>query len=184
MFMKTIFLLIFCLALCPTALFSQNQSNRDTGIEFYRAGNFDKTAEILETVTANDKGDTIAWLYLGAAYVKLGKKQEAVKAFQKSNYSYKDEGSSDFDKKLKVNYKPRASYTDEARQNNISGTIKIAIEYSADGKIGFLFPFQTLPYGLTENTIAAAKAINFEPAMKNGKPVAVVSVVTYIFSIY
>ena len=69
-------------------------------------------------------------------------------------------------------------------RTTFTGEIKIAVEFRADGKLGFVFPFQTLQHGLTQNAVGAASSITFEPAIKNGKPVSVVSVITYGFSIY
>jgi hypothetical protein len=66
----------------------------------------------------------------------------------------------------------------------ITGTVKVPVEYGADGKVGFIIPFQTLPFGLTQASVFAAKGIRFEPAMINGKAVPLVTVVYYNFDIY
>jgi outer membrane biosynthesis protein TonB len=80
--------------------------------------------------------------------------------------------------------KPRARYTDEARYNNVTGTIKIAVEYQADGSIGFTIPVESLPHGLTQNALQSARQIRFQPAVRNGNAVTVVGIVEYTFSIY
>ena len=87
-------------------------------------------------------------------------------------------------KPLQIISKPRASYTDAARQNQTEGTVTLRVVFSADGKIGQVTPANKLPDGLTEQAIAAAREIKFEPAMKNGIPQTVTKLVQYSFFIY
>jgi tetratricopeptide (TPR) repeat protein len=181
--MKRSAIFIILLLYLSIATVAQTSSDRERGIELYRVGDFAKSAETLRSVVENNKKDKLAWLYLGATLLKLGNEKEATKAFRSSGFTFKDSDGS-LDKKLNITHKGPAPYANLARENNISGTIKVAIEFREDGKIGFVFPFTTLPYGLTENAIAAAKEISFEPAEKNGKPVSVVTVLTYSFTIY
>ena len=169
--------------LCAMLGFAQSASATESGIELYRNGEFEKAVEVLERLVRPDSTDKLAWIYLGASYVKLEKRKEATLAFQKSKFTYRD-SLGVFDKNMKVIRMPKAPYTDRARESNVTGTVKIAVEYKADGKVGFVFPIQTLPEGLTDNCVRAARGIEFEPAIKNGKAVDVVSIVTYSFSIY
>lgn len=165
------------------ALSAQNRSVRDQGIELYRAGDFQSAVSALRSVVDTDKADKLAWIYPGAALLKSRDAKGAAKSFRNSNFTYKDEGET-LDQNVKVIRKPRARFTDRARQNMVTGTVKIAVEFGADGRIGFIFPFQTLPEGLADQAISAAKDIDFEPAVHSGKPVSVVTIVTYTFSIY
>lgn len=80
--------------------------------------------------------------------------------------------------------KPRANYTDAARQNQAQGTITLRVQFLANGQIGEISPINTLPYGLTEQAMAAARNIRFEPAKQNGKPYTVVRNVSYSFTLY
>jgi len=80
--------------------------------------------------------------------------------------------------------KPRAEYTDAARQNNVTGTVVVKVTFLANGQIGSVVPVSSLPYGLTEKAIAAAKAIKFEPAKKDGVPYTTIAPVQYNFNIY
>lgn len=80
--------------------------------------------------------------------------------------------------------KPRAEYTDAARQNNVTGTVIVKVTFLANGQIGSVVPVNSLPYGLTEKAIAAAKAIKFEPAKKDGVPYTTIAPVQYNFNIY
>ncbi len=80
--------------------------------------------------------------------------------------------------------KPRANYTDAARQNQVQGTVTLRVTFTASGQIGSISPVNGLPYGLTEQAIAAARSIKFEPAKKNGVPQTVTKQVQYSFTIY
>lgn len=85
---------------------------------------------------------------------------------------------------LKITSKPSPSYTKEARENNVQGTITLRVTFNANGTIGSVTPVNSLPYGLTEQAISAARRITFQPAMKNGVPYRVVKQVTFSFTIY
>lgn len=85
---------------------------------------------------------------------------------------------------VKIISKPRANYTDAARQNNIQGNVTLRITFLASGQIGGISPVSGLPYGLTEQAIAAARSIRFEPAMRNGVAVSKQKTIQYGFTIY
>ncbi len=87
-------------------------------------------------------------------------------------------------KELQITFKPKPKYTDEARQNNITGNVRVRVTFLPSGQIGSVAPVSNLGYGLTEQAIAAAKGIRFEPKMQNGRPVAVTKVVVFTFTIY
>lgn len=162
-------------------VFSQNKT--ENGIDLYRQGNFEKAVEVLKAVTEANKNDKFAWVYLGAAYAKAGQKKLAVAAFDKQKVGPLDLVPGD-DAAVSDLKKAFAGYTEQARVNNATGTVKLAVELLADGKIGVVFVVKSLPYGLTEQSIAAAKKITFKPAEKNGKPVTTVAIFEYTFHIY
>lgn len=85
---------------------------------------------------------------------------------------------------LKIISKPRAAYTDKARQNNTQGTIKLAVLFGASGRVEYVMFLSRLGSGLDENVLTAARSIKFEPKTKDGKPVSVVRVIEYGFKIY
>lgn len=85
---------------------------------------------------------------------------------------------------VKIISKPKAPYTDEARQNNVQGSVTLKITFLASGQIGSVTAVTRLPYGLTENAIAAAKQIRFEPKKINGVPVSTSMTFQYGFNIY
>jgi TonB family protein len=85
---------------------------------------------------------------------------------------------------VKILSKRRASYTDEARQSNIQGNVVLRVTFLASGKIGSISPVSGLPYGLTEQAIAAAREIKFTPATRDGMPYTKQMTVQYGFTIY
>lgn len=80
--------------------------------------------------------------------------------------------------------KPRAGYTDAARMNNVTGTIKLSVTFLKTGKIGKIKVINALPDGLTQQTINAAKKICFRPMIVNGEAKDVVRELSYSFTIY
>lgn len=85
---------------------------------------------------------------------------------------------------FKLLSKPRPSYTDEARKNNIKGTVRVRVQFLANGQIGSVTPINSLGYGLTEKAIAAARSIQFEPPKRNGVAQATTKVIDFNFTIY
>ncbi len=85
---------------------------------------------------------------------------------------------------LRILSKPRPGYTDEARQQNVRGTVILRVTFQANGSIGSVSTMKGLPYGLTEKAIAAARQIRFTPQLQSGQPVTVNKVVHFNFTIY
>lgn len=85
---------------------------------------------------------------------------------------------------LRIISKPRPSYTDAARQNQVTGVVRLKVTFLASGQIGSISPVSGLSYGLTEQAIAAARQIKFEPQKVNGQPQTVSKTIEYSFSIY
>jgi TonB family protein len=85
---------------------------------------------------------------------------------------------------LKIISKPRAIYTDKARSSGVSGIIRLAVGFSADGKVKHILIIKPLGYGLDEQAVRAAREIKFEPAIKDGKPISKVKFIEYSFMIY
>ncbi|HYP49801.1 MAG TPA: TonB family protein, partial [Pyrinomonadaceae bacterium] len=81
-------------------------------------------------------------------------------------------------------FKPRANYTDAARQSNIQGTVRLRVTFLANGGIGSVGVISALSHGLTEQAMAAAKNLFFLPARRNGVKHSITKVVEYQFSLY
>lgn len=85
---------------------------------------------------------------------------------------------------LKITAKPRAAYTDRARDAGVQGIIRLLVGFAADGKVKHIIAIKPLGYGLDEQAVRAARAIKFEPPVKDGKPISTVKVIEYSFAIY
>ncbi len=85
---------------------------------------------------------------------------------------------------FKIISKPTAKYTDAARQNNFTGRVLLRITFLASGQIGSVTAVSSLPYGLTEQAIAAARQIRFEPAKRDGVPYTITKTFDYGFNLY
>jgi tetratricopeptide (TPR) repeat protein len=178
--LKLKFPLFFLFVAFTVNIFAQQA---ESGFELYEKGEYKKAAEVLQKVVEADEQDQKPRLYLGMSYAKLKKEEEAVKILREADkIPFRKLAENEIPPKFLS--KPRANYTDLARQNGIQGTVKLAIEFGADGKVKFIFPFQKLPNGLTENVIETAKKILFEPAKRNDKPISFVTILKYSFTIY
>ncbi len=85
---------------------------------------------------------------------------------------------------LKISSKPQPQYTEEARKNQISGTVRLKVVFNSNGTIGSITAVSGLGYGLTEKAIAAARNIRFEPQLKNGIPTSISKTIEYNFNLY
>lgn len=85
---------------------------------------------------------------------------------------------------VKILTKPRANYTDLARFYEMTGKVVLRVIFSANGTIGSISLISKLPFGLTEQAIAAAREMGFEPAMRNGAAISVTKPVEYTFTIF
>ncbi|HMS08680.1 MAG TPA: TonB family protein [Pyrinomonadaceae bacterium] len=85
---------------------------------------------------------------------------------------------------LKIVAKPRPGYTEAARKNGTQGTVVLRVTFLANGSIGPISTVRGLPNGLTEQAIAAARNIRFEPPKRNGIPSAVTRTIEYSFTMY
>lgn len=85
---------------------------------------------------------------------------------------------------LKITYKQKAQYTDAARTNGVQGNVTLRVTFLASGGIGSITTIKGLPHGLTEQAIAAARAMRFEPEMVGGQARTTSRPVTFSFNIY
>ncbi len=86
--------------------------------------------------------------------------------------------------RARVLSKPEPQYTEEARRNQISGTVVLRAVFSKTGEVINIRAVSPLPYGLTERAIAAARQIRFLPATKDDHPVSVHMQLEYNFNLY
>lgn len=88
------------------------------------------------------------------------------------------------DVKLRLLTKPEPTYTKDARNNKVEGTVILRVVLSKTGRVEYIRVFQGLPDGLTEKAIKAARKIKFVPAMKDGKAVSMWIQLEYNFSLH
>ena len=86
--------------------------------------------------------------------------------------------------KARVLSKPEPQYTEEARKNQITGTVVLRAVFTSGGQVTSIRAVSGLPYGLTERAIAAARQIRFTPAMKDGRAVSMYIQLEYNFNLY
>ncbi|MFN0111632.1 MAG: energy transducer TonB [Blastocatellia bacterium] len=81
-------------------------------------------------------------------------------------------------------FRPRAKYTEAARQNRVQGSVILSVIYGADGLVHDIRVQRGLPDGLTEEAISVAQQIRFNPAVREGKPISVRGSIEYNFTLY
>jgi TonB family protein len=86
--------------------------------------------------------------------------------------------------RARVLAKPEPQYTEEARRNAVTGSVVLRVVFSRTGEVTNIRALASLPYGLTEKAIAAARQIRFRPATKDGRPVNVFMQLEYNFNLY
>lgn len=83
---------------------------------------------------------------------------------------------------LRILEKPTPNLPKNYGTLDVEGTIRLRIEFLADGKIGQIQPISGLTSQLTELAVDAAKQIKFEPKIENGKAVMSFKQVEYFYS--
>jgi periplasmic protein TonB len=86
--------------------------------------------------------------------------------------------------KARILSRPEPQYTEDARKNQVSGTVVLRAVFSSSGQVTNIRAVSSLPYGLTERAIAAARQIRFTPAMKDGRAVSQYIQIEYNFNLY
>jgi TonB family protein len=90
----------------------------------------------------------------------------------------------DVTSKARILSKPEPQYTEEARKNQVTGTVVLKAVFSSSGQVTQIRAISGLPNGLTERAIAAARSIKFVPATKDGHPVSMWFQLEYNFNLY
>jgi TonB family protein len=86
--------------------------------------------------------------------------------------------------KARILSKPEPGYTEDARKNQVTGTVVIKAVLGSSGQVTNIRAINSLPYGLTEKAIAAARQIKFLPATKDGRTVSQWIQIEYNFNLY
>jgi protein TonB len=90
----------------------------------------------------------------------------------------------DVSSKARIISRPEPQYTEEARRNQVTGTVVLRAVFSAGGAVTNIKAIKGLPDGLTEKAISAARQIKFVPAQKDGRNVSQYIQIEYNFNLY
>src|ERR1700754_333106 len=90
----------------------------------------------------------------------------------------------DVTSKARLISKPEPQYTEDARKNQVTGTVVLKVVFASSGQVTNIRTVSGLPYGLTERAIAAARQIKFVPATKDGHQVLMWMQLEYNFNLY
>lgn len=80
--------------------------------------------------------------------------------------------------------RPEPLYTEEARKDQITGTVVLRLVFNANGTVTNVVALSRLPGGLTDKAIEAARRIQFTPAERDGRKVSQYATINYNFNIY
>lgn len=83
----------------------------------------------------------------------------------------------------RITFKPLPAYSSEARAHNVRGRVVLTAVLCRSGHVTDLQVIESLPSGLTEKAIEAARGIKFNPAEKDGSEVSQTTRLEYGFSI-
>jgi TonB family protein len=84
----------------------------------------------------------------------------------------------------KAIYSPDPEFSEEARKAKYQGVCVVWLVVGPDGRPRDIQVHRTLGLGLDEKAVEAVKTWRFEPAYRNGKPVAVQISVEVTFHLY
>jgi TonB family protein len=84
----------------------------------------------------------------------------------------------------KILYREKATYTEAARDAGVQGKVVLLVVFADEGVLKYILVLQGLSHGLTEQAIAAARKIRFDPAMIDGKPRSVIGSLEFTFNLY
>jgi TonB family protein len=90
-------------------------------------------------------------------------------------------GAGEMDQPARILDAPVAEYTNEARAKKMHGDVRLRLVLAADGTVKNVFPFKSLPYGLADAAMAAARRIKFDPAIRHGKAASQFVTLVYEF---
>ena len=84
----------------------------------------------------------------------------------------------------RLKYKTDPDFSEEARKAKHQGTVLLSVIVGPDGKVRDPHVVQSLGLGLDEKAMEAVRTWLFEPAMKDGRPVAVAVQIEVNFRLY
>jgi TonB family protein len=89
-----------------------------------------------------------------------------------------------YDKPPIATYSPAAEFSDEARRKKIQGTVMVSALVTEEGLTTDLRVEKSLGYGLDEKALQCVRKYRFQPAIKDGAPIAARVMVEVNFRLY
>lgn len=77
---------------------------------------------------------------------------------------------------------PEFVFPDAARKNGVEGTLKVVLTLGDDAKVKDITVGQPLPNGVTESVTKSLGTLRFQPAKRDGKPIAVKMFFDYVIA--
>jgi TonB family protein len=84
---------------------------------------------------------------------------------------------------VEIVFKPKPSYTEEARKLQLEGEVLLEVVFGANGELHVNRVVRGLGHGLDEAAVSAANKIKFKPAQRNGSAVDSTAVVHVMFQL-
>ncbi|HZH31773.1 MAG TPA: TonB family protein [Pyrinomonadaceae bacterium] len=86
--------------------------------------------------------------------------------------------------KAVLTHKPEPDFPEKARKKKTKGIVLMRVVLTAAGEVRVVNILKKLPHGLTEQAVAAAGRIKFNPALIENRPVSQTILLQYHFEIY
>jgi TonB family protein len=80
--------------------------------------------------------------------------------------------------------RPEPAYTALAKEHQAEGQVVLRVVLDASGSVKKIVPVKSLPFGLTESAIEAARLVTFQPATSENGPVSSFFTLNYEFSLH
>jgi TonB family protein len=90
----------------------------------------------------------------------------------------------DVTQKADLVFKGDPGFSEEARQNNVTGVVRLRAVLGSNGRVTNIGVVKGLPDGLTERAVYTARHLLFFPAVKDGRAVSQHITLEYNFDIY
>ncbi|MBV8856275.1 MAG: energy transducer TonB [Acidobacteria bacterium] len=178
-------------SLCaPAALARQTAPAQGPADDFERGkrllaqGNADAAADVLGRVAESHKTDADVWYEFGLALTHTHRQKEARKAFERA-VELRDTAPARTGLAFTqfLLRKTDDAEREDARRNLTTGTVRLRAVLAADGRVRHIMVVESLPDGLTERSIAAARLISFTPATLDGRRVSQYVILEYNFNV-
>lgn len=170
-----LFLILAC------ASISISQTDFDKGRIHYENGDYEKAIEFFSKSIDSQESGIPTRPFLGMSYVRLKRYDLANRLlrqpFKIGAYKYVKRDISY--KKMKFLSRPSAIGSEMDTKNLPAGTTKLVVEFNKNGKVTFIYPYETVNEAMTKRIVKALRKIEFEAAEQNGKKITVVRMVSY-----